>query len=97
MDNDPRYTEPNARTYPPVTRKAILPYYLRLVKRFGGTAHIPVGVLERRGMLHTRELFNRWERKAKRAETAMRKLRRRLRSLERAAKTVTADTLVNAA
>lgn len=38
---------------------------------------------------HTRALMARWESKAKRAATAMRKLQRRVRALERAARTVT--------
>jgi hypothetical protein len=44
---------------------------------------------------HTRALMARWETKAKRAATAMRKLQRRVRALERAAKTV--DTSVSSA
>jgi hypothetical protein len=44
---------------------------------------------------HTNALMARWETKAKRAATALRKLKRRVRALERAAKTVTYDTLVS--
>jgi len=188
MNNDPRYESINDRHYPPVTRAAILPHYLRLVRIFGALSDIPVGVAEARGarpirsnrtrartcwastkpttghgkgwgrmihdashyvfekrhpsarphdgghsrleremadyvatvgwieraeaikraakvkhgrpsyaerIEHTRALMARWERKAKRAGTALRKLKRRIRALERAAKTVNCDTHVN--
>jgi hypothetical protein len=48
MNGDPRYTEPNRRAYPPVTRAAILPFYKRLIAAFGKLADMPVGVAEDR-------------------------------------------------
>lgn len=180
MNDDPRYTEPNRRVYPAVTRAAILPYYKRLIRAFGRLRDMPVGVQEARELRvgsrpgmgdytrdkrltartcwastkpttghhkgwgrmihdasheifevrhpnarahdgghatleremaehvermgwaiqltptpkprrsyeerieHTRNLIDRWERKAKRAENAMKKLRRRVRALIRA-------------
>lgn len=187
MNGDTRYSAPNAISYPAVTRVAILPYYKRLIARFGRLIDMPVNVQESRMALgrgdytrnnrarartcwastrattghdkgwgrmihdashevfeirhpsarphdgghatleremaeyvarklwtvptiavkpksrptyderiaHTRALMARWETKAKRAATALRKLQRRVRALERAAKNVKSDTLVN--
>lgn len=182
MNGDPRYTGVALmlpQVLPPITMRDAVRAYSRLVRAFGGTEHIPVGVLEARGgrpirsnyrsigrrcwasttptsshlkgwgrlihdashyvfecrhpsarphdgghaqlecqmahyvaqhglleriatkpkpskrksyaerIEHTRELMNRWERRAKRASTAIRKLRRRMRALERASQRVT--------
>ena len=53
MNGDPRYTGvvlmlPDLML-PPITRVAAVNVYNRLVRAFGGTEHIPVGVLENRG------------------------------------------------
>lgn len=55
MHGDPRYATPNAITYPPVTRKAILPYYQKLIRAFGKLAEMPVGIQEARTRNYTRD------------------------------------------
>jgi len=52
MNNDPRYTGVALmlpQVLPPITKVDALKAYKRLVRAFGGTADIPVGVLENRG------------------------------------------------
>lgn len=52
MNGDPRYTGVALmlpQVLPPITKVAALKAYRRLVRAFGGTEHIPVGVLENRG------------------------------------------------
>lgn len=62
MNGDPRYIGVALMlpdVLPAITRKVAVRVYSRLVRAFGGTEHIPVGVLEARGMGPIRSDFGR--------------------------------------